>query len=493
VSNTPTSAWAGRSRAQRFAYSELEVDRRRGELRCHYRLDRQVFVERVGFDGVDPKAWELPGVEAAARWVFLLLGLSYYKAGAPPLVDLGGIALAEPDVEVLRQCYIDGLGEFAYRNGIDLCGLEIRASSATMSPSPTAGSATMPPSATTGSAPTATAGPAPTARADRAPSSVGELRALVPFGGGIDSIVTTELLRERLGGGGGDVGEEIALFVVSKAGDRYAAIEAPAAVTGLPILRAERELDGRILQSRQLGYLNGHVPVTGMISAIAVLAALLHGRDAVVMSNEASASAGNDVFVGDRVVNHQWSKGVAFETAFRGALARSCVPVEYFSLLRSASELWVARHFASLTRYHAVFRSCNRAFYVNPALRLDHWCGECDKCCFVDLMLAPFMDRPRLGEIFDGREPLANDSLAERFRALLAISSAPKPFDCVGDPAECRAALRLTARRGDRRDNALMHRLLAELPDEPATLSRLLHLSGQHFIPDAYAPGDLLV
>ena len=25
--------------------------------------------------------------------------------------------------------------------------------------------------------------------------------------------------------------------------------------------------------------------------------------------------------------------------------------------------------------------------------RLDHWCGQCDKCCFIDLILAPFMSR----------------------------------------------------------------------------------------------------
>jgi hypothetical protein len=465
VTYPPTAPAPGSARAQRFTYDELEADPHLGELRCRYSLDGQGFVERVGFEGVDPQAWALPGVEAAARWVFLLLGVSYYKAGAPPVVDLGDLALSAPDVEFLRQYYIDGLGEFAYRNGIDLSELEIRSRSPLTSPPP-----------------------APSLSAEQV--GTGALRPLIPFGGGIDSIVTTELVRH--GARGGDDGERTALFVVSKAGDRFAAIEAPAAVTGLPILRAERELDRRILRSSQLGFLNGHVPVTGMISAIAVLAALLHGRDAVVMSNEASASAGN-LDLGDRVVNHQWSKGLAFETAFRDALVRNRVPVEYFSLLRSASELWVGRHFAALTRYHGVFRSCNRAFYVDAALRMDHWCGECDKCCFVDLILAPFMERARLEEVFDDREPLANDALADRFRTLLGISPSPKPFDCVGDPPECRAALRLTAERADRVGDTLVHRLLAELPDEPALTAQLLEPAGPNFVPDAYAPGDLLV
>ena len=461
VAATPPLAPPGG--AQRFTYGELETDPGRGQLRCHYRLDGQEFVERVTFAGVEAEAWERPGVEAVARLVFLLLGVSYYKAGAPPVVDLGALALSVPDVDFLRQYYLDGLGEFAYRNGLDLSGLEFL---------PTAGEV---PS----SAAADVAGAARDGNAER-------LRPLVPFGGGIDSIVTTELVRRRAGD------ENTALFVVSKAGDRYAAVEAPAAVTGLTILRAERELDARILRSRQLGYLNGHVPVTGMISAIAVLAALLHGRHAVVMSNEASASAAT-VVLGDRVVNHQWSKGLAFEAALRAALARHGVPVEYFSLLRPASELWVAQRFAAVPQYHRAFRSCNRAFYVDPALRLDHWCGECDKCCFVDLVLAPFMERSELQAVFAGHEPLVTDALADRFRTLLGISASPKPFDCVGDIPECRSALRLTAARTDRRSDALVHRLLDELPAGPEAANDLLRLSGPHFIPDAYAPDDLLV
>jgi UDP-N-acetyl-alpha-D-muramoyl-L-alanyl-L-glutamate epimerase len=449
-----------RRRAERFSYERLEVDEQLGELRCHYSLDDRHFVERIGVGGVPTERWATPDARAAALWVFLLAGISYYKAGAPPGIDLGEVGITTQDLEFLRTFYVDGLGEYAYRNELDLSGLEI-------------------------------AGDKPaTASTEPAVATVPEpqLRPLVPFGGGIDSIVTTELVRER-------AGEQTAVFVVSAAGDRFAAIEAAAAATRLPVIRAERALDPAIFRE-DLGFLNGHVPVTGIISAIAVLAAVLHGRDAVVMSNEASASSGNLV-VGGRVVNHQWSKGVDFEEGFRGALARHGVSAEYFSMLRSASELWVAQRFAAMGRYHHVFRSCNRAFYVDPALRLDRWCGECDKCCFVDLVLAPFMERTELEAVFAGHEPLDNDSLADRFRTLLATSSSPKPFDCVGDTPECRTALRLTATRPDRRDSGLVHQLAAELPAEPADagaeVGHLLRPGRHHFIPDAYAPSDLLV
>ena len=78
--------------------------------------------------------------------------------------------------------------------------------------------------------------------------------------------------------------------------------------------------------------------------------------------------------------------------------------------------------------------------HQDPAQRLDHWCGRCDKCCFVDLVLAPFMDRVDLEAVFAGDEPLQNPANEERFRALLGLGDGAKPFECVGDVDECRAA-----------------------------------------------------
>jgi hypothetical protein len=323
----------------------------------------------------------------------------------------------------------------------------------------------------------------------------------VPFGGGIDSIVTVEMIRARA---------EPALFIVSRPGDRFDAIERPAAVTGLPILRAEREIDPQLLRSRELGFLNGHVPVTGIISAIAVLAATLDGRDAVVMSNEWSASIPT-LEVGGTPVNHQYSKSGAFEAAFRGVLAGALGPgFAYFSALRPFSELWVARRFAALTQYHDTFRSCNRAFHIDKSRRLDHWCGRCDKCCFIDLILAPFVPAADLERIFGGHEPLADsdmatphlgttggddESLADKFRSLLGTSPTSKPFECVGEIGECRAAALLAAQRPDRAGTKLLQVLAAELDGLPqlSTPAELLRPLGRHFIPDAYAPDDLLV
>ena len=74
-------------------------------------------------------------------------------------------------------------------------------------------------------------------------------------------------------------------------------------------------------RSDELGFLNGHVPVTGILSAIAVVAALLDGRDAVVLSNEWSASVADAASRAGGAINHQWSKGMEFEAGFRQVLA----------------------------------------------------------------------------------------------------------------------------------------------------------------------------
>jgi hypothetical protein len=441
----------------RFRYDGFEIDRSAGQLDCHYSVGGRHFTERfvLGPEG----DWRAPAVDAAAALLYLLAGVSYYKTTAPLVVDTGELALTEGERRALATFLVDGLGEFAHRNRLDLSGLEVT-------------------------------GPVLDRRHPAGFDPVGD-RPLVPFGGGIDSIVTAESVRRRH--------PDSSLFVVNRPGDRFEAIERPAAVSGLPVVRAERQLDPQVLRSAELGLLNGHVPVTAVISAVALLAAVVGRHRAVVMSNERSASAATLV-VGGRAVNHQWSKGASFEAGLRRAVAGSIGPgLEYFSLLRPYSELWVARRFADLEQYLPVFRSCNRAFTQDPARRLDHWCGRCDKCCFVDLVLAPFVPAERLRSVFGGAEPLDDPSLADRFRALLGVGGAAKPFECVGDVDECRTALVLARRRPDRRPNGLVDRLAAELAGATASepteigVDALLAPAGVHWIPDGDAPEDQLV
>jgi hypothetical protein len=139
----------------------------------------------------------------------------------------------------------------------------------------------------------------------------------------------------------------------------------------------------------------------------------------------------------------------------RESVSRS---IEYASPLRSSGELEIARWFADLDAYHAGFRSCNKVFRSGPAF--DGWCGNCPKCRFVFLVLAPFLDVARLTAIF-GHNLLEDMSQVEGFRDLFAAGR--KPYECVGEQRESLLAFLLLLDRPQWRQAAVVVALRAEL------------------------------
>jgi hypothetical protein len=136
-------------------------------------------------------------------------------------------------------------------------------------------------------------------------------------------------------------------------------------------------------------------------------------------------------------------------------------------------------------RYDDVFSSCNRNFRILGPQPIDRWCGQCPKCHFVFLALAPFMPKPRLLSIF-GRNLLDDASLAAGFDALLEYQE-HKPFECVGEGIESRAALAALAERAEWREDALVARfaeeILPQLDRADLDLDALLKPEGEHRIP----------
>lgn len=420
-------------RASRFHYLELEV--RSDALRGHYELDGRHFVEEVHFEG--DVELQSPEVLAVSELWFLLAGLSYYKAGAAHIVDLGTTPVGDKARALLRAAIIDGLGEFAYTNDLDLGNVEI------------------------------VGGVQPTLLS----IAIDPQSVLVPFGGGIDSVVTVEKLSSQLNS---------ALFVVSPSSGRFEPLENTARVTGLAVVRATRTLDQQLLSGDETFY-NGHVPVTAMITLLAAVAALASGRGGVVMSNEHSSSAPNLRWL-DRDVNHQWSKSWVAEQLIADAVAeRIGDEFTIASYLRNRSEIWVASEFSKLTAYHHVFRSCNRAFTQRVDERASNWCGECDKCLFIALVLAPFLSRSSLRAIL-GSEPLASNERRSQLEILVGLGDERKPFECVGDPAESAVALReLMANSEWRNEKNIAELGVLVAPDE--TMEELLQSRGVSRVP----------
>ncbi|MFA6985996.1 MAG: endonuclease domain-containing protein, partial [Arenimonas sp.] len=264
-------------------------------------------------------------------------------------------------------------------------------------------------------------------------------------------------------------------------------IKACAERTGLPMLNIGRSLAPALFEMNKQGALNGHIPVTAVNSAILILAALLHDADQVVFSNERSASYGS-LIPGTGEVNHQWSKGWDCERDLaRYVREHVAKDLNYFSLLRPFSELAVARQFARIDHYDAYFSSCNRNFHLLGERPAQRWCGACPKCHFVFLALAPFMPKPRLMAIF-GRNLLDEPEQAAGFDALLEYQD-HKPFECVGEGRESRAAMAALAALPTWREDALVARFAEEirplLDAGDLLLAPLLEASDDHGIPPA--------
>ena len=382
-------------------------------------------------------------VEQAVRLLHLITGVSYYKAAVPNEIRIDGYAIDAATAVLLQQVYVHGLGEFAYRNGLSLHG-RVRF-------------------------------PVAAQAAAAAPSAGLRQHALVAIGGGKDSLVSIEALR----------GAGIDQTVTWIGGSQL--IAACAARTGLPTLNIGRALAPELFDYNRQGAWNGHIPVSAINSAIMVLAALLQGVDQVVFSNERSASYGS-MIPGTGEVNHQWSKGWAFEQAF-GDYVHSHVAADlhYYSLLRPLSELAVARQFARTDHYDAHFSSCNRNFHLLGERPTNRWCGVCPKCHFVFLALAPFMPKPRLVGIF-GRNLLDDVNQTGGFDALLEYQD-HKPFECVGEGQESRAAMAALGDRPEWREDAIVarfnHEIRPQLDAAELAVAPLLEIGGEHRIPAA--------
>src|SRR5580700_11289538 len=90
---------AAPERGRVFRYAGFTADAERGLLTCRYSLDGREFTERVSL--APGPGWDSPAGRAAARIVYLLAGVSYYKTAAPPVIDLGDTALAGRELAFL--------------------------------------------------------------------------------------------------------------------------------------------------------------------------------------------------------------------------------------------------------------------------------------------------------------------------------------------------------------------------------------------------------
>ncbi len=332
----------------------------------------------------------------------VMIGTSYFKAEPAQAIRIE-FPLTPAARRLTELAYGPGLGEFYVRNQLRYPpDFDIEATIAAAGPADPKLNAKTPP------------------------------RAAVAFGGGKDSHVASAILEEA-----GATGQRFSIILSDKVGARLQAM------SDQPLALIKRRIDPRLIEINRSGEaLNGHIPITGLNSALLTLFAEAMGLDWVVFANERAASEPT-MEAGGHPVNHQFSKSLEFEDAMRAAFSEAGAAAEYFSILRPVSELWTA-HFLATRGAAAldIFASCNRNFvFAGPSVLADdqRWCGACAKCVYTSVLLAPFLSVGRHAAVFQS-QPLHDRANMAFLREIAGLTDA-KPWECVGERREVAAAL----------------------------------------------------
>ena len=326
-----------------FSYKENEKDL---ELSFFYTLGEYKFTHKLN---ILKKSFFIMD-NLIEKDIFLFnLGIveliSYYKLACPKKVILRAGSLDDTQKEFWKKLFYKGLGEFRFVNNIDISYEDfLDFENAT--------------------------------KLQYRKSQFDNVSGnLVPVGGGKDSIVTLELLKQQ--------GENNTCFIINPRGATIDTVN----VAGYKMedtVEVIRKIDSNLIKLNNEGFLNGHTPFSASLAFLGIFCALISGKEFVVLSNESSANEATDEETG---ANHQYSKSLEFEIDFVKYVEKYINShIKYFSLLRGMREIDIAKKFSQYKQYHKIFRSCN----VGSKNGGNDWCGKCPKCLFVYIMLAPF-------------------------------------------------------------------------------------------------------
>ena len=432
-----------------FIFVGHAADFTAGQLTFRYRVKQPGsvvdFTESLSFRNDKGLAASPDDLSPIVETLYLLSGMSYWKLWCPSTIETPTLSLTENQAVFLNTVYTKGLGEFFYKNNIDFRGL------VKFPVSPTAKLARQNFPRVNGS--------------------------LLLVGAGKDSITTAELLRQAH--------QPWTNFVLNPKPLHQNVI----AQTSGETISFQRTIDPQIFELEKTdGVFGGHVPISVLYTFTAILAAALHGYKYIIASNEHSANFGNVEYLGE-TMNHQWSKSLGFERLCQDYIHTALSPdITYFSLLRPFHEIAIVAAFAKAPKYFSVFSSCNRNFQIRKAAPSTRWCGECPKCAFVFALLAAFLPKATVVQIFV-KNLFEDEKLLPTYRALLGLDDI-KPFECVGTPQEAALAFLLASKKDHYADTPAMRMFENEaknrFPDMATLKSEVFTPSSEHLIPKEF-------
>lgn len=358
------------------------------------------FTETVTFDPSDITIRE-DVLDRCLELALFVVGTSYYKCFPVRHAEYRGKRISKKQAEFINRVYKEGLSQFIFENQLDpALVLYIDGHGKDPEPQPYGGKGVL------------------------------SLQS-----GGKDSLLLGEFLNEQ------HINYATWYMTSSKTYPKIIA-----RLNGKEPRLVHRSIDRLALDTAvQNGALNGHVPVTFIALAYALVDAVLHGENVVLA---AIGTEGNEphTMAGDLPVNHQWSKTWEAEQLFSDyVVSLISSDLRVGSPLRPFSELRIAEFFEEIcwAPYSYGFSSCNRANYEQGKLNTElRWCGTCPKCANAFLLFSPFVIPYELRRIFDGVNLFASENLkAQRaFKGLLGVEGVMKPLECVGEVEELRTA-----------------------------------------------------
>jgi len=421
-----------------FIFDDYKLDMNKLSVELAYSCDDSLkFVEKLTWNREFPNL-DNKSLESSLQLLHLILGVSYFKAYLAPNVSIKQYSIDEPQADFLNNLYKNGLGEFLYMNNLDF-GTVAKFTS------------TKP-------------------RGENLNQTVQNpnRKVLVPISGGKDSLLTAEILSSA----------KIDFTPIYISTDsNYPKIldsfpQEPIIVT--------RQIARELIEANKSGAFNGHVPFSAIIDSILIITAQIYGFTDIVLSHESSANEATTFYKGESI-NHQYSKTDEFDQQLQNYVNTYVNPgIKIFSLLSNLSELDINRLFVEkglFAKYSGKWSSCNVANY-----KLGHnteslsWCGKCSKCANAFLLLAPFIDKSELLEMFSGKNLLTDADMKNIFRSLLGETET-KPFECVAEINELRQAMDILKASAD----------WPEAADYPSSaLPRSSQVSTVATLPDGY-------
>lgn len=390
-----------------FEFSKYSYNENSGLLELFYKIDDLEFIEEINFNPNNIKLRKLNDNEKKALdisfiYLHLVAGISYYKLFLPENIEINTIKLNSEQKDFFDRLYFNGLGEFSFINNLDLRN-KINF-------------------------------PYDEVSKNEAINIELNNDYIVPIGGGKDSLVTLEMLKTLKN-------QKLYTFSVNSAKP----IKESCELSECENILVKRKIAPMLLEInadlKKYNAYNGHVPITSIIAFISVSTGILYNCNTTVISNESSANVGNVLYNGT-LVNHQWSKSFEAEIMIHDFIQKYITPnFNYFSLLRPIYEIHIAKLFSQTKKYDKVFSSCNKNFKIVKNEEPKKWCCECDKCRFVFLILAPFIEKNKLIEIF-GKNLLDDEEHYIGYEELTGFSG-HKPFECVGEINESITAFNL--------------------------------------------------